>query len=241
MSTTVRTLPWFETLTDSVYALGEAAREYQHAHRAAVLAKENVQLERRQLHDGKATRRAEHVPVGSYRYGQDYSPHHAAVFSLGDRYSRLEMQLHQEYEHAAVLYASGAAWAIASVQGGGTPALVLFTADDHGVCTPHRLEIEGLTEQRYAGARQLAAAYEALNVRLAAAGYGEDLAEQDHLAEHEVGALHEAMDTAMGIADAAYAYGLLAERAVHFALLEPKHEHARQRAAERAGLETPTT
>ncbi|MFE3383331.1 hypothetical protein, partial [Streptomyces anulatus] len=89
----------------------------------------------------------------------------------------------------------------------------------------HRLSITGLTN--YAGAPALGRAYEQLARRLSAADHAVHLAEQSDLADHEAGELHDAHDAAMGIADSAYAYGLLAQKAVNFVLLEPRRARER--------------
>ncbi|MEU5274186.1 hypothetical protein AB0G77_38055 [Streptomyces hygroscopicus] len=54
---------------------------------------------------------------------------------------------------------------------------------------------------------------------------------QPQLSDHEAGELHEAIDAATGVTDAAYAYGQLAESTLRFALLEPRAQHARQQSA----------
>lgn len=230
------TMPWFDQLTESVYALGEAAREYQHAHRAAVLARQNVDVDRRQLHDGEIGLRGRTNALGGV-YTQ--TPHEKAVYALGKLYMDAEHTTHNLYEHAALLYASGAAWAIASVQRGDKPERVEFTTDSDGSGVRHRLDITGL--DRYVDAAKISAHYDALIVRLNAGEYAEDLAGRDYVADHEAGQMFECAEIAMGVADAAYAYGLLAERAVHFALLEPKREHSRQQAASRTASAMQTT
>ncbi|MEW2631818.1 hypothetical protein AB0903_09195 [Streptomyces sp. NPDC048389] len=228
-----RTLPWFDSLTESVYALGEAAREYRHAYRAAVLVKETVDLDRRRLHDGQIDTVRTLYPGEPHTHHSVQSPHDHAVYRLGDLHLQRELDLHRLYEHAALLYASGAVWAIREVQTGAQPPRVAFERDKDDVVLPRaRLNITGL--ERYSDAGKVAAAYRALAMRLDAGEHAESLAQESYLADHEASEMHDALDASQGIADAAFLYGLQAERAVHYVLLEPKREHARQEALQRA-------
>lgn len=231
-----RSVPWFESLTESVYALGESAREFQYAHRAAVLARQNVDLQRRQIHDGKIGLRGRTNAFGGIL---TQGPHEQALFRLGDIHGKAEDVAHQAYQHAALMYASGAVWAIRSVQSGETPAVVEFTTDADGTAIHHRLDFTGL--DRYVDWPKITAHCAGLLVRLQAADYAGDLAGRDYVSEQEAGEMFECSGVAEGIADAAYEYGLLVERAVHFVLLDAKHAHARQLAAERAGMAEPPT
>lgn len=231
-----RSLPWFESLTESVYALGEAAREYQHAHRAAVLARQNVDLQRRQIHNGRI---GLHGHTNAFGGIYTRGPHEQALFDLADIYGKAEHVAHRAYEDAALQYASGAVWAIRSVQGGKSPALVEFETDSDGMAIHHRLDVTDL--DRYVDSAKIAAHHQGLTVRLQASDYAGDLAGRDYVSEQEAGEMFECSSVAEGIADAAYEYGLLVERAVHFVLLDAKHTHARQLAAERAGMAEPPT
>ncbi|MFJ8883639.1 hypothetical protein ACIRJR_09515 [Streptomyces sp. NPDC102402] len=224
---------WADSLFDSVYALYETAREYQTAHRAALVAVETVDVDRRQLHEGHVALRGLHgrIDADYYRTSR-VSPHMKAVFDLYDLYSRTERELHRRYEEAALLYASGAAWAIAVVQGDETPAQVDFNTAEDGTPVLHRLSITGL--DRYAGAGELAAAYDQVRNRMDAAEYAGDLADRGELSDHQAGELDHAIGVAMGLADMAFAYGLLAQRAVSFVLLEPRRARAAELAYARA-------
>jgi hypothetical protein len=224
MTTPKTARPWYEDLTDGVTALREAAYEYQAAHRSALVLRDSVTLERRHLEEGRihvlplpGARGFESRPRGR-------APHADAIFDLTKTYGDLLQDLTEQFEHAALVYASGACWAISQVQQGMTPDRVAFhrDADDAkrlapGAFTP----IAGL--ERYSERAQVTAAYERLNGCLDAAAYGEDLAGHDYLADHEATAMHDAWQHAAGTAPAAYAYGLLAERALRFALLGVRH------------------
>jgi hypothetical protein len=226
---------WTDSLFDSVYALYEAAHEYQIAHRAAGVAVQSVAVDRRQIHDGEIDSTLRLNDSGDTRTRRR-RPHEHAVFTLLDLYGKTERQLHHSFEHAALLYATGAVWAINAVQGGGTPAVVEFARDADGVSVRHPVRLPYL--DRYAEAAQLKAAHDRLADCLDAERYAEQLAGAEHVADHEAGDMFRAGEVAEGIADAAFAYGLLAQRALNFVLLGPRLERDRARAAARAGLPT---
>ncbi|WP_425244820.1 hypothetical protein [Streptomyces sp. NEAU-NA10] len=216
--------PWFEDLEDSVRALGEAAREYQLAYAAARTLSASVEYERRRLDHGKAAgARPNAVPAAC-------EPHADAVFDLVNVYRDHEFKVHALYERAALVFASGCAWAVKTVREGGNPNGVLLPLGDDHRLMPGLFEIRGL--ERYARGKQVAGAYERLMTCLDAGAVAEDLDAQEYLADHEAGQLHEALDVAMSTADAAYAYGLLAEGAVRFSLLEPRRQYARRQVEE---------
>jgi LPS sulfotransferase NodH len=135
----------------------------------------------------------------------------------------LVQNLGQQFEHAALLYASGACWSISQAQQGQTPNRVAFQRDpEHAKqLMPRTLEIIGL--DRYSERAKVSAACAELTSRLYSASYGEDLASLAYLADHEASQMHDAWDHAEGIGPAAYAYGLLAERALRFVLLPVRH------------------
>lgn len=222
-----QTQHWTESLFASVYALYETAHEYQTAHRAAQVAVQTVTIDRRHVHEG----RVRPTRDDGRREGSR-APHEWALFNIHDLYSHTERELRRRYEEAALLYASGAAWAIAAVQGDETPALVEFDVTEDNTLVPHQLSITGLA--RWTGAEALAAAYDQVRTRMGAAEYAEDLAGRDYVSDYEAGEMHGAMDVAMGLADAAFAYGLLAQRAVNFVLLDPRRAYEREIALARA-------
>ncbi|MFE4691719.1 hypothetical protein ACFRH6_16870 [Streptomyces sp. NPDC056749] len=223
---------WTDSLFDSVYALYETAREYQTAHRAALVAMQTVDVDRRQLHTGRVRLwKTAHGPQRSFRR----VPHERAVFDIYDLYSKTEQKLHRRYEEAALLFASGCAWAITLVQAGNHPPFVEFNHDVDEAAVPHAMNISGL--DRYAGARELAASYDRVTTCMNADEHGEDLAGRDYVTDHEAGQMHDAIDIALGLADAAFAYGLLAQRAVSYVLLEPRRARERELAAARAAAQ----
>ncbi|MFF7012255.1 hypothetical protein ACFY9Y_22265 [Streptomyces fimicarius] len=224
---------WTESLFDSVYALYETAREYQLAYLAAQLAAAQAEFDRRKTNEGRIALEGHSAMVGRPLLRE---PHPDALFALLRIYNEAATEMHRLYEEAALLFASGAAWAIWSIQLGHTPPVVAFQTDEYDSPVQHRLSITGLTN--YAGAPALGRAYEQLARRLSAADHAVHLAEQSDLADHEAGELHEAHDAAMGIADSAYAYGLLAQKAVNFALLEPRRARERELALARAAAQT---
>ncbi|MEV7712317.1 hypothetical protein [Streptomyces sp. NPDC088270] len=226
---------WTESLFDSVYALYETAREYQSAHRAAQLTVQTVDFDRRKTHEGRI------ALVGrTNAYGRNLTrePHEKALFDLSRLYGTVEAETQARYEETTLLYASGAAWAVRSVQRGDTPALVEFQADDFDDAVPHEMAIPGLGT--YAGRKVLDAAHDALVRCAEASEYGEDLAGRDYVTEHEAGEMFHAIATADGLADAAFAYGLLAQRALNFVLLEPRRARESELAAARAAAQQNT-
>lgn len=224
-------MPWFEDLTDSVRSLGEAAREYQLAHTAALHLQAGVEIDRRRLSEGKVAGHPGPNATGWHRTPVTREPHAHAVFMLGDTYGALTSRLHELYENAALCFAAGGAWAIRTVQAGHNPnGVILALADDRRTLLPGSFRVDGL--ERYAGARKLAAAYDRLATCLDAAGYAADLDSKDDLQDHEAGMVHDALSVAAGTADAAYAYGMHTERALQFALLEPRRQFMHRKAQE---------
>ncbi|MFJ4322212.1 hypothetical protein ACIP3A_03700 [Streptomyces tricolor] len=206
---TQRTLPWDDSLTDSVYALGAAARECQTAHQAAVIAKEHVHLDRIKLLDGTVDRRHP-------GYTTEQEPHLTVLSQIGTIQLNTKHQLQRLYTEAALAYAHGANWAVRQVQSGEQPAHVAFTVDATGASDFGPLP--ELKLDRYAGEAALERARRAYERCLAAGAEAEDIDRQAYIADHEASAMHAALDIAAGLADAAYAYGVQAERALSFAL-----------------------
>ncbi|MEV5688603.1 hypothetical protein AB0L68_36405 [Streptomyces sp. NPDC052164] len=209
-----KTAHWTESLVDSVYGLYEAANEYRTAHRAAQLQAATVDRIRRMTYEGRIA--LEGRPTVS---GRTFTraPHGQALSVLSRLYGTVEAETQGRYEEAALLYASGAAWAVRAVLEGKEPPAVAFWTDDHGDPAPHSLEIPGL--QTWADGPGLDAAYDALVRCTRAAEYTEELGDREPLNDHESAEIHRANTEAAGIADAAFAYGLLGQRAVSYALI----------------------
>jgi len=223
--------PWFEHLTDSVRALGEAAYEWQLADQTARLLESGVEIERRNLHEGKITVAGPHTS-GWESNPRQRGPHEHAVLDLQKIYMEHRHITRRSYEHAAMCFASGAAWAIAQVQAGEKPGRVRFRLDEDRWPVPGRYEIDGLGN--YVNARKIAAAYEQVLSMDVAGGHAEDLAGRDYVADHEAAEMFRAAEHAQGLPDAAYAYGRLAEGALAFVLLGPKDAHRKELAEQRA-------
>ncbi|REE62165.1 hypothetical protein BX257_4778 [Streptomyces sp. 3212.3] len=224
MSTIAR--PWYEDLEDSVRALGETAREYQLAHTAATTLLAGVEYERRRLHDGKVSLTPRSPWDGRPQAPVTREPHADAVFDLAAVYRDHALKMRELYEHAALLYASGCAWAIRTVQQDANPNGVNFQMGTDHKADPGPLEIKGLVQ--YVDSQALADAYVRLMECLGAGYIAEDLDGREYLADHEASQLHDALEQAAGTADAAYAYGQLAEAAVTFALVGQRRQHARR-------------
>lgn len=227
-----KTQHWTESLFDSVYALYETAVEYQTAHRAAQVAEQMVGMDRRQLHPGRIACEGR---VNAYGRTLTREPHANAIFDLGRVYRQAERQMLGKYEGAALLYASGAAWAIRSVQRDDTPPVVAFQTDEDGDIVPNLMDIPGL--DTYAGGPALDAAYAALVRCAGASEHVEDLAGREYVSDHEAGEMSRAGEIADGLADAALAYGLLAQRALNYVLIEPRRAREREIALARAATQ----
>ncbi|MEU8196370.1 hypothetical protein AB0C10_21540 [Microbispora amethystogenes] len=225
--------PWYVTLKAGVSALGEAARTYRDAYRAAEAMASITYAPRVEVHEGRVTGQPGPEARGWEAKPKSLEPHGRAVFEVSSLNQHHADELKSRYEDAALRYASGAASAIRMVQAGETPARPVLPLNAERRLEWGGLEIEVPAEARYAGAEKLTAAYATLSHLLGQRQYAEDLSAQEYLADHEAGWMHDAWHEAEGIADAAYAYGCLAHRAVHFVLLGPKAEHER-RAREQA-------
>lgn len=229
--------PWFEHLTDSVRALGEAAREWQLADQTARLLEAGVELERRTLHEGKIL---VHGPAarGWDAQPRKTGPHEHAVFDLQKIYMEHRFLTRRRYEHAAMLFASGAARAIAQVQAGEQPERVTFALDADRTPVVGGYAIGDLGN--YVNAKKISTAYAQVLRMDQAAEYAEEIAgREDHeVTERDANDMFEAGAFAEGLPEAAYAYGRLAEGALAFVLLGPKQEHRRQLAAARDAQST---
>ncbi|MFF4210710.1 hypothetical protein ACFYZE_15410 [Streptomyces sp. NPDC001796] len=222
------TLAWFDSLTDSVFALGAAAREAQRAARAAELERDAYSPDRIRLLDA-----AVHVD-GRDPGSVPFRPHDAAVFAIGDTLSKTARALRELYLNTALAYGYGTAWAILRVLDGQQPAAVHLrrTVDGHYMLPAELCPVPPAMPalERWNGY----ATFERARLHLvecdAAGMHADFLGDQSELSDHEAAELHTALDVAAGEADAAYAYGVRAESALHFALLEPKAQHASTRA-----------
>ncbi|WP_435057533.1 hypothetical protein [Streptomyces sp. bgisy060] len=216
------TLPWFETLTDSVFALGAAARETHTAHQAAQAAATQYDLDRVRLLDGEIT-----VP-GSFTPPR---PHDRAVMGIGQALQECRNRMESLSTDAALSYAYGTAWAILLVLDGQEPPRVELglTAEGHltipAELAPIPPAIKGLDRwcdnARFDKARQRWWECDS------AGEYADALSDQEYLADHEATEMHQAYAEARGLTDAAYAYGVLAESALHYALLGTRARHNR--------------
>ncbi|MFB7597215.1 hypothetical protein [Streptomyces sp. NPDC056160] len=205
------TQPWNTSLEDSVFALGVAARECQSASQAAALAKGHFDLDRIRLHDGKVQRRAS-------GYTAEQEPHLAALSRISKALLDHGFQLQRLYEEAARAYAHGANWAVRQVLAGQQPAHVELRVASDGSHYVLADTMPTLQLDRYAKASGLEAARRRYERCLVAGFEAEGIGSQEYVADHEATAMHEALDIAAGTADAAYAYGVQAESALHFAL-----------------------
>lgn len=222
-----KTQHWTESLFDSVYALYEAAREYQIAGRAAQAAVDSVDFDRRKFHEGR-------VAIEGRTATRDVHGH--ALMQLHRVYGVAASEARRRYQEATLLYASGAAWAVRSVKNGDTPAYVTFEADLWGDPVPGTFYTPDLDQ--YPGAASLNAAYDAVRRCLDAEEHIEEMADWGPISEHDAGEMTRAGEVAGGLAAAAYAYGLLAQRALNFVLLEPRRARETKLALARTTAQT---
>lgn len=240
--------PWFEHLTDSVRALGHAAREWRLAAQAAAVDYARADHPGLDHYEGRVTGVPSADAVGWQAKLHSVRPHSVARRGLEKHYRDAMYATRHAYEDAARLYASGAAWAVREVQEGRRqPQRVEFVmapgTDTLLVLTPgsERVGTDALAEARYRDAGKVEAAYKRLDACLYAGQLAEDIGSQDYVADHEASAMHDAWTVAEGIADAAYDYGLVLERALQFVLLGQKETHRRQLAEQRAAEEKADT
>jgi hypothetical protein len=173
---------WHLSLTDSVYALGAAARELRAAHQHAGLT-------------ARTTDPARLVPVPGLVTtpgAEPVRPHDEALWQLSDLYMVLEHHTAELYENAALGYAHGTATALRAVLGNDRPRHVELPRDRNGHYLLDPSDLPDLSQSltTEAGTRELTD----LRTRLLARAQDNDTA---------------------GLANAAYAYGECAERALH--------------------------
>lgn len=188
------TAEWHLTLTDSVYALGAAARELRAAHQHAHLTARTADPARLIPVTGLLT-----VPGA-----EPVRPHDEALWQLADLYAVLEHHTRELYENAALGYAYGTAYALTAVLRSEHPRHTELSRDRAG---RYVRSAEGLPDlaqsiSHRAGGRELADA-RARFIEYDAAEGDQDDVEPEPTAD---------------LADAAYAYGERAERVLHHLL-----------------------
>jgi hypothetical protein len=163
-----------------------------------------------------------------------FRPHDDALFVIGSVLSEQRRKLNSLYVQAALGYAYGAAWAILRVLDGQHPDTVELGRTPQGeyIIPGELCPVPSLMPklQRWNGYEKFVCAHARWAQCDMAAAYADYLDEQSSLTDHEAGELDDAIDSAAGLPDAAYAYGVLAESGLAFALLDAKAEHARTRA-----------
>ncbi|MFB7515723.1 hypothetical protein [Streptomyces sp. NPDC056144] len=218
-----KTLPWFETLTDSVFALGAAARETRTAHQAAQAAAAQYDLDRVRLLDGEITVPGLFTPA---------RPHDRAVMGIGKAFQECRDRMGRLSTIAVLSYAYGTAWAVLRVLDGQEPPRVELGLTSEGQLTipgevaPVPPEVEGL--DRWCDNAKLEQARQRWWACDSAGEYADALADRGDLTDHEMYEMHQAYDEANGVVEAAYAYGVLAESALRFTLLGARARNASQ-------------
>lgn len=201
---------WRNTLQDSVFALGAACREYRAAQSTAQAALWSIELTRVRPVDGELS-----IP-GAYRH----RPHDAALWSLEGVYTELNYKIRSGYENKALAYAYGAAWAVRAVLAQQDPSQVEMARKGREYVPPHT-DLRQLGDELadWTDRHQLAELGAEVIHREEARALGEEPSESDWVPEYEARAIAAAAEYAEGLAEAAYAYGECAERALHFVLI----------------------
>lgn len=205
-----QTAAWFHSLTESISALGAAAREYRTAAQAARIAAWHIDPFRLLTVDGA-------VRV----IGRDHlRPHDDAVMQLGAVYGDLGYRVRKLYENAALAYAYGTATALTAVLNGDEPPYVALGRRD-GLYEVPSGPLPDLREPlgSWKDNHRFTACREDLVERENAAAIANDLAFYEDLADYEACDLSDVSRFASGLADTACAYGELAESALHFMVL----------------------
>ncbi|MFF2651694.1 hypothetical protein [Streptomyces sp. NPDC058045] len=220
MSQTTR--PWFDSLTASVHALGAAAREYRMAHQAAQATAWQYDPSRLRPTPGSV-----HV------VGRHYlPPHDNALWTLRELHAATERRTKEFYENTALAYAYGAAAATTAVLDGECPCHLTFERRDlsyvlDGATLPEDLPA-ALGD--WPDGPNLAALREIVTEHLRARQAVRELSFYEDLSDCADAEFAEASEYAAGLADAAYAYGAAAERALQFVLLSGRMHDAAQEA-----------
>ncbi|GHG60514.1 hypothetical protein [Streptomyces griseocarneus] len=201
-----RTMKWFDSLTNSVFALGAAARETRLALQAAQVAAWNIEPARLQFVDG------------SLRATDGYKvhPHGVALGKIRDLRMTHERSTAALYENTARAYAYGAASAALAVIRGERPGHVELECSETGQYVIPGCLLPDLREglSRWVGNERLAVLRSDVIAR-ERAWEPAPFATLD-LDEHEVAAVAGPLDVTAGLADSSYAYGEQAESALHF-------------------------
>ncbi|MET8981009.1 hypothetical protein ABZX85_35945 [Streptomyces sp. NPDC004539] len=204
------TLAWFHTLSDSVAALGAAAREYRMAHQATQATAWHFDPARLTTEDGQTR-----VP-GQYFF----QPHVDAHRTLKEVYGAAELRLKDLYENTALAYAYGTAAVIKAIRDGEHPHHVEVTrVDSRYGLTAERLPDLAETLALWDGSADLAALRDIVIQHERARQVAREFSYFEDLADYRGHAVTEASEYAVGLADAAFTYAEAAERALHFVLL----------------------
>ncbi|WP_183064601.1 hypothetical protein [Streptomyces sp. gCLA4] len=207
------TMPWFETLTDSVASLGAAAREARAAHRAAQAAGAQFKFDRLRDVVGAIADPCRPSAVTG-------RPHDRALLAIVASHLAHECRMAELYDDAAAAYAFGAAWALLRVLDGQQPPLVeLGRQADGRTAIPDELfpappAFKGLNT--WDGYQQFEQAREELD------RVGDLWAYVRGVDQPDIPDTFDLLDVDERLAaapEAAYAYGQIAEAALGYVLL----------------------
>ncbi|UFQ16879.1 MULTISPECIES: hypothetical protein [Streptomyces] len=217
MSDTTRA--WFHDLTESVFAVGAGAREYRMAHQAAQSAAWSFESARLDSVEGAVS------VVGRYFI----QPHHETLRNLKEIHDSTEVRIKALYENTSLAYAYGTAHAVADIARGQRPRHLEFARRDgfYGIPAAPLPNLE-VVLARWPGGPNLIALGEILTEHIRARDLARDFSFYEDFADCHSPESAEASKFAAGLADAAYAYGEVAERALHFVVLGLQKNHVTQ-------------
>ncbi|MFI5703649.1 hypothetical protein ACIA78_26830 [Streptomyces xanthochromogenes] len=209
-------IPWFHSLTQSVAALGLAAREYGMAAQSARLAAWSVDSARLAVVPGTVSVRGRHY----------LSPYDDSVRQLSELHTEVERQIRDLYENAALAYAYGTAAVVTSVREGRCLSHVeLGRIDGRYVIPKEPLPHFGGALDEWLGGPYLGLLRDIVIEHVRAK---KEIRERDFfedLADCESTQFAEVSELASGLADSAMTYGEHVERALHFVLVGAKENH----------------
>lgn len=211
------TYAWFHSLSDSVFALGAAAREHRAASEAARVAAWSTEPNRLLPVDGT-------LRVNETRLLQ---PHDTAVTMLSQLFGGLRRHTEHLHENTCLAYAYGAAEGVRLVSQGNRPRHIELRRNDGLYVLPPASLLPDLGRalagwpgsERVARLRAEVMRYEfAASVHRAEPSNGNQ-------SDHEASEVFPASEFTASLADSAYAYGEVAESALNYLLLAARANH----------------
>ncbi|MFD9789654.1 hypothetical protein ACFWXK_01760 [Streptomyces sp. NPDC059070] len=211
------TYAWFNSLSDSVFALGAAAREHRAASEAARFAAWSVEPNRLLPADGT-------LRVNETRLLQ---PHDTAITLLSELFGGLRHHTRHLHENACLAYAYGAAESVRLVSLGERPRHIELRRHDGLYVLPPTSLLPDLNRAmiRWPGRDHLSRLRAEVMRREFTASVATDDSSNNYLTDHEASEVFPASEFTASLADSAYAYGEVAESALNYLLLAARANH----------------